>query len=594
MKLTSVFHPQKEVLTEGLKFGRKEIALVNKEAKNIRCGFEWEYHVNKEILEGDPEDFDDNDINIRADLLMHKDIQSIKTDWVSGFVDDQMDAYEVEDGLQHLDNIKSTHRHIEQDLDSLVAIEDEFIQIMNEFGEIDDPPTEVEQNLVKKYMMGVSHLYSAIVTMGEDANQLTSDQQLDMWVHVIAGGSTAITNELEAVRPMFKQFKGYAWDLDLIAPTSKITTEHYFQIKEVVREHGEFELYPMQQWLDQVQALNGNDNSWTVELTSHYRREGEEIFMDQLAAHPESTLGYATDVIPQKFWDQAVSELGTGGDKQVTADDYVDAIRELIYNKNKWGINKRDIFTVETEVGIEDGVETVSNPLMFTKALEANDSMLAHIRDVGWTDVATGLHINLSLKGMNFKRDNFNTSKLLLLLNPKMLQEFFGLREFVDDQFKGLTDLKLFNLAFGVAKFGNGSLIDHFEETAFDGAKHQQVNFNNFHTKDFDMDISQDRIEFRFVGGKDYEHRQKTIEWHIYRLTYLTMAAFSEGFAQKEYLKEMYKVLDRETKEKFGGMSFGELVKWKKKNPNGTFNDLNIHVTMGKRMTIDKKINRRR
>jgi len=596
LKLIEVFAAKDETLTEGLKFGRKEIALVNREAKNVNVGIEWEYHVNSELLEKDKEDFDEHDINVLADEKMHRDMARQKVEWTDNFINDYMEAYQVESNTTGLNYIKRVSSEFSKHVDTIVTYEDDFERIMGTYESGDDLDEE-DKTVIREY------LYSA-VTVGDKFNtiQVTmnninrdKEEELSQWIHLISGGSRNIVTELDEATDNMNEFLQWVKRLTTLEKTRSGFTNYDGLIQKYDQKGKGFfvEFYTSQQWLEQVQVLVGDDDTWTFKVRAHYTMDAVEAWDDQLATNPELLLGYDPKNLDETpFWSQAEQELSGEGDP-IHSQDYVDYITEILQKRNPWNIDFNDIERVLIEAGVTDGVETVSKPLKLNDSLALNEQMLTHIRDVGWTDEGTGLHVNVSLRGMNFKRDNFNPAKLILLLNPKMLQEFFQLRGYVGDQFDGLTDMKLSDMAWGVAKYGRGSLIEHFEKSAFDHDKHRQVNFNNFHTKSFDMDLSLDRIEFRYIGGKDYEHRQKTIEWHIYRMVYLTMVAFNEGFAEKEYLKEMQKVLDRESKEKFAGMSFFELVEWWKRNPDGSYNDLNVHATMGKRNTLHKKISGR-
>lgn len=585
MKLSSVFKPQ--LLEEGLKFGRKEIALVNKIAREVKLGFEWEYHVDKELLQNTDRDFDEHEIAALADELKKKEIQHQKVKWTSTFIEDQMDAYNVENGTNNLDIIKKRGKSVEKHIDKIVQHEDDFEQIMMDYDTAEDLDDD-EKKILREYVNSIADMSVTFATINRSIDNLENEDQLDMWVYLIDGSNRRIAEELEDVKTNAQNF--YGWSVNLMS-TMRDSTD-YDKMAEAYNKGGAgfyVELYPTQQWIEYVMSLSGDDSTWDHTIRSHYTFEAVSEWDEQLATNPEAMLGLDPDTTTE-FWDQAHARL-SGDGNSITNQDYVDYITEVLQdNSNPWGINSDEIAIVKIEAALEDGVETISKPLPLKTAMDLNEQMFDHIQDVGFTTEATGLHVNVSLKGMNFKRDNFNPVKMLLLLNPKMLQEFFGLRGYVEDQFSGMNFERIFN----IAGERNARLqIQHFEELAFRTDKHHQVNFHNFvsHT---DAVAHLDRIEFRYVGGKDYEHRLKTIEWHIYRMVYLTVVAFSEGFAQKEYLKEAYRILDVYSKEHYNGMTFKEIVEWRKKNPQGQTEELNQYAMVGKRNTLDKKISRKK
>ena len=594
MKVRNLFENEEEILVEGVKFGRKEIELVKREARNLICGFEWEYHVDKDLLQQTDTDFDENDIALSADLLMHKDIQRQKTEWTDRYIADQMEAYNVEDGTINLNTIKKLAKDNMKYIDSIVKYEDEFEQIMGDYESAEDLD-EDDKTAIREYLYSVYTLHQSFNFINKAIQSLEYENQLDSWIHLISGRNRSIAEDYNEVSENANSF--FRWSTRLVEGLKSLNMRDgfgsYDKLVELYNISGKgfyVELYPTQQWIDYVDSMSGDDETWDWKIKSHYTLEAVSEWDDQVATDPQSILGYVPRGVPQQFWDQAISELsGEGG--EITNNDYVDYITERLQdNRNPWGIDSDDIQRVMVEVGIEDGVETISKPLPLHDALELNEQMFDHIRDIGFTSAATGLHVNMSMKGMNFRRDNFNTAKLILLLNPKMLQQFFGLRGYVDDQFKGLTDHRLFDIAGG--RNANDQL-KRFETLAFKVDKHHQVNAGNFfdHT---DAAAHQDRLEFRYVGGKDYEHRQKTIEWNIYRMAYMMLVAFNEGFGRKEYLKEVYRVLDVYTKKHFMDMQFQELVEWRKKNPKGSFDDINMDAMLSKRNTIDKRISGRK
>lgn len=596
MKLLSVFTPKEEILEEGLKFGRKEIALVNKIAREVKLGFEWEYHVNKELLQINPDDYDDTAIDALADDLLHNDIARQKEEYIYNYIENQYDMYEIEDGTSRLDTIKMFHRSKEQSIDQLISIEDEFETVMNEYDGIDRLDDD-EKQTINNYIALINDIRPVIAQMHIEITFL-DQEAVEGYIHLISGGNTNITKELTDVKTNIKEFLSWTKDLtdNGITLNSLVNKGEYDKLVETFHRSGSgfyVEFYTTQQWLDQVQALYGSDVEWNNTIRTNYRIEGAEQFGEDITVNPESTLGYNPKTTDQ-FWNDAETQLSGDNNESIDANDYVQYITDHLQDPhNEWGIDSKDIQRVMIEAGIEDGVETISKPLKLHDALLMNERMFDHIQDVGWTDDATGLHINISLKGMNFTRDNFNTSKLMLLLQPRMLKEFFGLRGYVSDQFDGLTGKNIYDMAWlSATTNGNAVLIDFFEKSAFRHDKHQQVNVMNFHHEEFDLDLHRDRIEFRYVGGKDYEFRRKTIEWHIYRMVYVVMAAFSEGFAQKEYLKEMYKILNIYAEEHFE-MSFNEIIKWIHSSEDSSYYELQKSVLRGGKNNINKKISRR-
>lgn len=224
------------------------------------------------------------------------------------------------------------------------------------------------------------------------------------------------------------------------------------------------------------------------------------------------------------------------------------AIQQLLSDNNKWHVNPQHISKIISEMLVPPGVEVITKPLPLNQAIQTMEDMFAHIRDVGSTSDATGLHTNISLKRDTFDESSFNPIKLVMLMDDREILDRYPVRLYVDSVVAKFTDnfgdeiTKLAELmvdkhqSLGNAIMNSiGKNIDKFE-------KFQGLNFK--HMFDGQTKVYERRVEFRYIGGDDYEDRFNEIARDIYKQSYMLLAAFDPDFLEKEYLKNILRLLD--------------------------------------------------
>ena len=579
MKLTTVFEQEEEILEEGLKFGNKEKKLVDLEAKNIIVGVEYEYHVDEDAGDFEPEEEDrfENEswrdaVYDRASELIQEDMDEKEKEFKEGYADNDMEEYNVESGTASLNSIKNIFDNNFGGFSKINDIQDEFETIISDWEEGEVLSSD-DQKIVSEYISTIKFHRTNIFNINQEMQSLEEDEQLDRWVHII--GDRDLSENLEDAKNAMDAFDTWADEVHEIDPNDieKIKDAYDVDWQEYSSD--------IDDWLTDAARLSGNDNEWDRQIHAEFEEYAEDLWDES----KEHVLGYDPDNIHEsEFWEQAEEEVDYDdyreGGSSGSIVGWVD--EQLRTDDGGWGIDYNDIREVTTDPSVDHGVETITKPLKFHDALDTMKSMFDHISAIGSTSHKTGMHVNLSIKGLRFRRDNFNMTKLILLLNPRMLKEFFGLRSYTADQFDGIDAEFIFNIA---GQRNTNQMIQYFEDKALKKIKHQEVNFLNFQEADA-VNVGADRIEFRFFGGTDYEERYNAIEWNLYRVAYLTMASYSENFGQKEYLKEMVKILDEKSAEYYAGATYRELVDWRKRNPTANKVDMEIDMKGGTRKGV--------
>jgi hypothetical protein len=219
--------------------------------------------------------------------------------------------------------------------------------------------------------------------------------------------------------------------------------------------------------------------------------------------------------------------------------------------------------TVTTDASVSQGVEVISHPEEINDAMETMETMFDHINKVGSTSTNTGMHVNMSIRGVEFSRNNFNTVKFLILLDLAHLitRDSSGFikfppRSYVSDMFASIKDSDIIVSLANKRNFDD--IIDALDGYIKKDTKYQSINFSHAFGSYISPHLR--RVEMRFFGGADYEYRYEEIYWNIHRAAYMMLAGFDKDFGEREYKELIYRWLNRISETKYN-VSFAELVR---------------------------------
>lgn len=195
-------------------------------------------------------------------------------------------------------------------------------------------------------------------------------------------------------------------------------------------------------------------------------------------------------------------------------------------NYHKWRIESDDSLSA-------GGIEVISPILTLPDGIKTLKEMFAFIRDYGHTDSSTGFHVNLSIDGIH-SMDDVNLLKLMLFMEENSVWKFFkdrknneyteSIKRIVADAINAgkndipLNDLRRINnyFKFNLTKFF-GVNLEHFPQ----------------------------RIEFRYLGGKDYHRKEKEVIHEIAKFAFNLKLAADPSFKRKEYIRKLYSMLNK-------------------------------------------------
>jgi hypothetical protein len=571
-------------LEENIKFTNKEIMLVKREAKNFKVGIEYEYHVDTKKVSKYTDD---------VDFDLESDIEEV-------WMDSLYDYSEYQDALIAAENEMINAAMVDAKSEFIITTQDgihdeiltnEFIDFLNDL--IDRIKTYNTENLFKWYsnwdmfkenidlmiQMGVSGVSESTRrdVFGKMGDLLKMQQTIDTLDFSVLSDISS-TGMPDYIDPLFSRFIMYdaetlydAWDelkrtkIPIFAGFEESSPQRAFEFNTYIQE---METFLEEDFIDSYEYfesfISGMGTDALVGIVINPRKIIEDI-ETKVSKHVENMWkdderDVRLESIQEDIRDSGDAMSGIDSHSMMAEIErnhnvrFVDDEGEHYFNDggerkaplttiisnilDQWDIDDNDIEKVTLDPSVIEGVETITKALPLDDALDMMKKMFKHISDVGHTSEKTGMHVNMSFRGYDFKRDNFNPTKLVMLADPKMMNEFFPVRTHVGKMFMDIGVGVIMDLAT------SDNISREFSNNVMLNKKNQGINFS--HISHFIE--SQRRIEFRYFGGDGYETRYNTMEWNIYRFVYLMMAAFSEGFADNEYQKAIVKYLDGQIK----------------------------------------------
>jgi hypothetical protein len=201
-----------------------------------------------------------------------------------------------------------------------------------------------------------------------------------------------------------------------------------------------------------------------------------------------------------------------------------------------WGFRKyhsdftpdKDNFKIEPDLsGGNNLVELVTGPLDYFDAKYYFIKIIKFIQNYGYTNDKCSIHFNLSFKDSEKNLNDLNILKLILNTDEDEIYKYFPSRK---DNVYAKTIKKIipykeydfFNIPIGVVK--NNLRIPN--------DKYYGINFLNINN-----DSKTQRLEFRYIGGKDYEKNPGQLTYFLDRFIINTFDSIDTGFNSEDIEK---------------------------------------------------------
>ena len=236
---------------------------------------------------------------------------------------------------------------------------------------------------------------------------------------------------------------------------------------------------------------------------------------------------------------------------------------------SKWRVEK----DTSLDEGGPNGVEIVSPVLNLTDAVKYIDEMFRFISRYGYTNDYCGFHINVSYAGRNVK--DLDLLKVAMFMEEEFVYKHFPSREnnpYAISVFEKIglkqdiekTDLQYTN-KIGELLFESSNKIHFNRDTRYLG-----INLVTSYKE------ANNRVEFRYLGGSNYEKKQDVVIHQMKKYCYLLELGFDNSLRKEEYLKKLYRLLDEKGYFKPEITSLADIFKYKVSG-----NDLSITDSNG-------------
>ena len=247
-------------------------------------------------------------------------------------------------------------------------------------------------------------------------------------------------------------------------------------------------------------------------------------------------------------------------------------VGDLISGTDNWEF-KGDS-SLETQGISSLGCEIATDAMLLAEFLEVVPKVFDYIDH---TDDTCGFHVSISFEGINLK-DDFDSFKIALFMEEEYVYKYFKSRKgneyarsvFDDVIKKGNFKPELLKNVIDKKKANRSITSSHY----------MGINIENISEYDTDS-----RVEFRYLGNKDYHKKWPEIKNIIVRYIYFMKLACDPNYKKKEYLIKIQRMLNKIEYVRLGTFmdgiksiidsANGKLIGWK-------IDQLNDMITYGK------------
>lgn len=512
-----------EFLTE--KVSKKEIEDVLKN-KNIMVGIEYEIKLNDvnlaslisdDVIDGwdklkdDIENFVD-DVN----QITQKYFDYIETevDKAISILSDDIDKLE--------DSIDSMERQVDEKADAYDKLDEEIVNLKTQLLNINDPKERKKiEDVIKKKETEKGNIDKEIDKLNETIDEL------DMKIYD---------------------------KKDILSDLRSYNRDNYFEIIEILVEHFGYDMDELDFNAYLSENLITSFPETTNDLYGFFAEHGIYDVDRNIASVLENEI-YIVLPLEDIDVDNVMYKLSVDG--ILDPEDYIeddalsfDDISSLdIWDDAPFDVNDADVgeyhnssdytrWRIEEDYSVpikEGGIEIISPVKPIADTVKDLKQMLAFIRKHGYTDSDTGLHVNMSYKGKTFKDADFLKLILFMSDNEKSLYKLFPERK--GNYYTKSVDSVISSFSSHINN--KGKIQQAISEFAPNRDKMFGVNLSHAY------DDPSGRIEFRYLGGKDYEKKYQEIVAQIGRYATYIMLMFDKNYRKNEYYKKAAKLMDK-------------------------------------------------
>lgn len=302
------------------------------------------------------------------------------------------------------------------------------------------------------------------------------------------------------------------------------------------------------QWLIFLNALKGERDKGgssvkfpeiPPELEKYLTEYIEEVNINKInikefKKDPELFISAISELEPSSF----MQDTGEDEILEIVASDINSQLGIDVIKNNK-PYKEGDSWGLEIDTSLESykfGFELISPPIPMPEFLDVAPKVLSFINDSGITDKTTGFHAHISIKGVDLL-NSLDVVKLFLFNDEDLTYKYFDGRRYTKHA-KSIKD-KLQNL-----KLTRDDIYDIMKTSKL--KKMLKIKDRNY---GINLDaIEQNNIEYRYIGGTDYDKKWSEIRSLVIRYAFNLKLATDKDFMRKNYLKKIAKMIEYHNK----------------------------------------------
>jgi len=296
--------------------------------------------------------------------------------------------------------------------------------------------------------------------------------------------------------------------------------------------YAEAEIQALEKMRDEFNDEGDNDfESWCSDIDMSYMTDVQNKYSHYLYWPHQS---YSDEDFLNVDWvaEELYSETGIEAN---ASDSYHSTSRSRAQEQSRWIIEPDS--SIETDGSDEGGLEFVSPALEINLALTQMQQVLEFIREHGYTNTSTGLHVNISVPDYNV--DKLDYVKLAIFLGDKyVLEQFDRLsNHYCDGAYKKIGN-KVQQMKGDELK----AVMNKMKEGLTLAAS--KIIHTGYTSKYTSINTKEGYIEFRSPGGNYLDDPVEKLTNTALRMALALRIATDENMYKKEYQKRLYKVLN--------------------------------------------------
>lgn len=258
---------------------------------------------------------------------------------------------------------------------------------------------------------------------------------------------------------------------------------------------------------DVVDLRTENDHFYNQELFDIFDKDQEMLDTEDLFYH---------------IFAIRINDLENDSEQNIPAEEEIEQL--------KFPYDLSDFSVIEDSSLGSNGVEIVTSTEELPDLVTIIKNVFEWIEDIGYTDDSCGFHVHMSMDAP-YKLDPL---KLILFTEEGRIY-----KDFEDRMFNRYA----INIKQGHFDSRSPFTIEHIKEFTEKSSITKSLNFDKFIGVHL-VDLKNNHVEFRYMGGKNYHNKYKEVEEVIANYAYWLSIACDPDYKKKEYIKKLNRMVN--------------------------------------------------